>query len=324
MELKNTLSKFLLILIANFYAGSFILKAQPSQAVYLDKKDSTQNCYRIWVPRQPQNKLVILLPGYGGNLDDYTDEKIPQFLRTNGIYLAVISPTPLGTVFMDGDEISLKKLDTIVNSILRKFKIDRREVIMGGYSAGGMGAVKYAEFLKKGKGMFGIMPLAVFSVDAPFDLERWYYGNQVVINRKFASLDSMYQEKMLNGMLEAVLGGPPSAIRQEYINRSAFSASVPGGGNIQFLKDVAVRLYVEKDLDIWVKYYDIDFYSTNILDQGAIINQLKEYGNKEAELVVTTGKGIKIFQGHVLRNSHSWSIVDEAELTSWVQMQFNK
>ena len=163
-----------------------------------------------------------------GNLNDYNSENFPELLRTNGVYLAVISPTPRFTGYMDGDELSLRKLDTIIHSILKNYKIDRKEVIVGGYSAGGMGTMKYMQFLKKEQSAFGIKPLAVFSVDAPLDLERWYYGNQVVISRKSVSTDSTYGAKMLNGMLEAVLGGSPYTARQEYLKRSAFSASQPG------------------------------------------------------------------------------------------------
>ena len=62
-------SKRILLLQIFFMVGHsmiwhFEIYAQTSEAVYLDQKDTAQNCYRIWIPRIPQGKLVVLLPGY--------------------------------------------------------------------------------------------------------------------------------------------------------------------------------------------------------------------------------------------------------------------
>ncbi len=71
------------------------------------------------------------------------------------------------------------------------------------------------------------------------------------------------------------------------------------------------------------KYYNLDFYSLNLIDQAAMVNQLKALGNGEAELIATTGKGFKNYKGNFLRIPHAWSIVDESELCEWMLMKFD-
>jgi hypothetical protein len=300
--------------------------AQISETICLKPPDSTQYCFRIWKPsnKLSKDKLVILLPPYGANHDHYADEKIVRLLPSRDIYLAIVDATPRWTGYMDEDYQSMKCLDTIIHFIVKKFGITSTSVILGGYSSGGVGAVRYAEYLAKGRGTFGIKPVAVFSVDAPLDLERWYRGNELVIQRGEKLDQESYRGAIqMNEMLKAVLGCTPKENRGRYVEISAYSAFEPGGGNAKFLKDIPVRLYVEKDIDTWVKYYNLDFYSLNLIDQAAMVNQLKALGNAEAELIATTGKGFKNYHGNFLRIPHAWSIVDESELCEWMLMKFD-
>jgi hypothetical protein len=57
-----------------------------------------------------------------------------------------------------------------------------------------------------------------------------------------------------------------------------------------------------------------DYYGMNAIDLAALVNQLKILGSKKAELITTTGKGIR---ENGSRHPHSWSIVDEKELIEW-------
>jgi hypothetical protein len=52
----------------------------------------------------------------------------------------------------------------------------------------------------------------------------------------------------------------------------------------------------------------------NAIDLAALVNQLKNFGSKKAELITTFGKG---FREDGSRHPHSWSIVNEQELIAW-------
>jgi hypothetical protein len=50
-------------------------------------------------------------------------------------------------------------------------------------------------------------------------------------------------------------------------------------------------------------------------DATALINILRLLGNQDAELITTSGAGHRPDGSH---NPHSWSIVDERDLTQWL------
>lgn len=76
-----------------------------------------------------------------------------------------------------------------------------------------------------------------------------------------------------------------------------------------------IRLYTEPDVVWWIENIGFDYYTTNAIDQAAMVLQLRALSNAKAERVTTTGKG---FRPPGTRNPHSWTIVDEPELAEWI------
>ena len=75
-----------------------------------------------------------------------------------------------------------------------------------------------------------------------------------------------------------------------------------------------------------IENWSADYYCQNSIDQAALVLELKMQGNKNAELVMTTGKGYRAEfvestgtyrKGE--RSPHSWSIVDEQNLADWIE-----
>ena len=93
------------------------------------------------------------------------------------------------------------------------------------------------------------------------------------------------------------------------------STLVPDGGNARLLKDTPVRIYIEPDLAWRVENWNQDAYSSNVIDGTTLVNVLRLLGNTSAELMTTSGKG---YRAGGQRNPHSWSIVDESELSEWL------
>ena len=62
----------------------------------------------------------------------------------------------------------------------------------------------------------------------------------------------------------------------------------------------------------------VDYYNMNALDAAALILQLQLLGNRQAELITSEGRGVRP-NGEL--HPHSWSIVVESDLQSWILRQ---
>lgn len=81
-------------------------------------------------------------------------------------------------------------------------------------------------------------------------------------------------------------------------------------------------MYTEPDVLFWMEY-TADLYSLNTLDVVFAINELRVMGNKQAELILTNGKGYRPDLGG-MRMPHAWSIVDELDLADWIEQKLGK
>lgn len=304
--------------IAIFWLWFTSAGAQKAETLYLHSKDTTTNAIRIWHTPSSE-KLVILLPPYGGTHRYYETTMLPQYLSKSGVDFAVAFPGFVG-YHHEGD---VKSLDSLIRMVMRRYKYKPDNVIIGGFSAGGYGALRYALLKLKGEADLAIVPRAIFSVDAPIDIERWFNGMELVVKRINAASDNPFfgECNYLVGMFRDMLGGSPADKPEAYRDLSIVSSALTNGGNAQYFKDMPVRLYTEPDMNFYNEY-GLDYYSTNSIDQVAFANILKIQGNKNVSLILTTGKGYRADLNN-MRMPHSWSIVAEEELAEWVNGIFN-
>lgn len=270
---------------------------------------TSNNCYRIYRTAGATRGLVVLLPYFGSDANEFQSAKLPELLAKKNV--ATMAVSAAGYI---GDD-DLATLKALIGEVEGELKIPAGGLVVGGVSAGGTGAVRYAEMCAAGKCDGRMTPGAVFSVDAPLDFESWW--NRETLNVKRGDPRSAPGESQ--GILEAlsgVLGGSPTEARQVYRDNSPFLASEKDGGNAHFLKDMPVRLYTEPDVNWNIENVGRDYYTMNALDQAAMILELKALGNKRAELITTTGKG---YRPAGKRNPHSWTIVDEGNLADWIE-----
>jgi len=157
-------------------------------------------------------------------------------------------------------------------------------------------------------------PSAIFSVDAPLDFESWW--NRLTLNvRRGDPKSALGESEAILDALRSALGGSPSQVPLAYRSRSPFLASGMNGGNAHLLKGVPIRLYTEPDVVWLIDNLGLDYYTINAVDQAALVLQLRALGNTKATLITTSGKG---YRPPGIRNTHSWSIVDEPELADWI------
>jgi len=274
----------------------------------------------LHVPQRKPVGLLVLLPA--GNIHSYdeqsgyTPSKLPKMLTTNNVLTLIVAPRPgrgAGVGLYAGDAI-LQEMDGLIADVLFKFDIPAGQVAIGGFSSGGIGAVRYAQFCKNGqrktKGA-----VAVFAVDSPLDYERWFLASELELKRLALAGRDNPEDRSATIELAKTFGGSPTEAVEAYRRQSSVSTLVADGGNARLLKDTPIRIYIEPDLKWRLENWGQDVYSSNIPDATALINILRLLGNKNAELITTSGAG---YRPDGSRNPHSWSIVDERGLAQWL------
>jgi thioesterase domain-containing protein len=294
------------------------LAAQHGTVVHRSAADTTQNAYRVVAPAGEARGLLVLLPGYGGGVESflpesYTPSTLPARLAAEGIATVVAVPAR-ATLYADDEPVRV--LDEIIAEVVERHRVPRGAVVVGGFSAGGTGAVRYAEWCAAGRCRAVERVAGVFAVDAPLDFERMYRASTLDLARPGTRVNRQ-EARMIVDALRAALGGSPDEAHDAYLARSPVLASRPDGGNALALgmAKTPLRLYTEPDVAWWMENRDTDYYGMNALDAAALVNVVRMHGNPNAHLVLTTGRGVR---PNGARHPHSWSIVDEDDLARWI------
>jgi len=282
------------------------------EKIYLDEKDTTKNCYTIVYPaNKTLTGYLMLVPGLGETAENVLQQTdLPQKLAQKGI-MTIIPTFQDGVLSFGVDSLSQHTFNTILKDVHSKHNLVDQKLYVGGFSIGGSCALKYAENAS-------ITPTAVFAIDPPLDFERFYFSAKRDIRlskENEASRENIY---MIN-RLEKENGGSPTTHLSEYYKLSPYSFSDTNQTAIKKLIKMPLRIYTEPDLEWWLKERSADLTSMNATDCSAMINELNRLGNKNAELITTRGKGFR--KPNNYRHPHSWSIVDNDELISWLLKQ---
>jgi hypothetical protein len=291
--------------------------AQAGEVVHRTPGDTVANSYLVHPFAGRPRALLVLLPGYGGDARSftrssaYTPSTLPERLAAAGVLTVTAVPDP-ETLY--ATEASLARLDSTVAEVVRRFGVAPERVAVGGFSAGGTGAVRYAQRCAANGCMAVPGVAAAFGVDPPLDFERLYRSARLIV-RRGAPRSNLAEERWLMDALEASLGGGPDAAPDAYHRASPLIASRADGGNARLLAQTPIRLYTEPDVHWWMEARDLDYSGMNAMDHAALINLLRVAGNDRAELITTSGRG---YRPDGRRHPHSWSIVDEAELADWL------
>jgi pimeloyl-ACP methyl ester carboxylesterase len=293
-----------------------LVLGQNSRVVHPDPRDSLAPSYRIYEPAGNAVGLLVLIPGGAATEDEFeakgsTPSVVPQRLTRNQMVTIVPSAGGYSHWLEEG---WLTHLDAIVAETLTIHHIPTDRVIVGGFSAGGTAAVRYAEFCAGRRSGAGVRVRGVFAVDAPLDFGRFWRGETLAI-RRGAAPPFVAEAKAVLADMRRVLGGSPEEQPARYLQMSPLSAFAEDGGQARHLGHVAVRLYTEPDIGWWMTNRKVDYYSMNAVDAAALVLQLQLLGNRRAELITTEARGVRPGGN---RHPHSWSIVDEPELERWI------
>jgi hypothetical protein len=283
----------------------------------VDGLPKPNNCYKLYRPEGDPRGLVVLLPGFGDTVEFFDQFDFPKIMQGRGYLVAAFSMA--GYINWEKD---IKTLHAIISELVKKHNIPPDSLAIGGFSAGGTGAIRYAEYCVEQPCSGATRAAAAFSVDGPLDFERWYQCSV----RKAERQPGDPGGGMIHKMLSSTFGGSPVEKRAAYVKAAPLTVSEPNGGNARLLKGTPVRAYSEPDIAWTIENWSSDYYCLNAVDQAALVLELKFLGNKNAELITTSGRGYraefipetgKYRKGG--RSPHSWLIVDERNLAEWIE-----
>jgi hypothetical protein len=280
--------------------------------LYISDGSSNELFYYALSPKGKINGTLILLPPTAQNVEDVINNnvKLSELAFEKGILLII--PSINYNLYLD--EITMTFLNTTFKKILSKYPAPKNKIVIGGFSLGGMNAIRYVEISKEDSNLTSIQPVAVFGIDPPLDWIRIYYSFQRTKKLNFSEVAVNEATDYLN-KLDKQFGGSPEEVPNIYAKHSMYSKTVKHGGNAKFLVDTPIRIYSDPDIDWHLKERQMDFYDINALDQTAMINELRILGNENAEFVNALGKGYRL---NGMRHPHSWSIAEPNELMEWI------
>lgn len=304
-------SVFSILLVAIAFHGV----CQKTEYVYKNTGDSTYNCYLTVIPANGGiNGLIVR---------DYSS--LPKAKKTapypykwkdlaldNGMaILYTVSSNYFPELYYNNSGLLL--LDELIHEVVVKHNIPKQNIFIGGISASGTRALKYAQFCEMGKSKFDIRINGVFSVDAPLDFERFY--NAAATHKSNFKKGMLQEAELMTKVFPEKLGGTPQTQLEVYQDRSVFSNTEAAGGNARYLMRTAAIFFHEPDIDWWIEERGASYYDINSFDIAGLYNFLRLNKHPDVELITTTGKG---FDRNGFRNCHSWSIVNEEYLINWI------
>ncbi|WP_165973399.1 hypothetical protein [Pedobacter sp. ok626] len=314
---------------------SYLKQLKKHKTVFLDSTDiyisdgnSKSLFYYTVIPKGNVNGALVLLPSSGENAESVISCNKALIQAASEKSILMIVPSINNDRGLDDDQLALDFFNAILNEVVVKYKVAKNKFIIGGFSGGGMLALRYTEMSRDKSDKTYISPAAVFGVDPPVDLAGLYNTSKrdLIMNSDRTGLSS----GKMNGLREAkwivekydkIYGGAPDQYPKRYIQCSMYSRSQKDGGNARFLNDLPVRVYCDPDILWALKERNRDYYDMNAANLSAMINFLNLNGNKEAEFISAIGKGYRLDGA---RHPHSWSLVEPIDCINWMLRILNK
>ena len=209
------------------------------------------------------------------------------------------------------DSSRFELLDDYISQVVQDYNIPKDAIMYTGMSLAGTRAIKMALWNYHGNGI--IRPAALALCDPPLDFVRFWRAQQHSKTNE-THPTSVSEATWTNYLLETNLGGTPDEAFDAYVAYSPYVKLNEVDPKIEVLKDVAVRIYTEPDLDWWMENRNRDAYGINSLDASGLVGDLRLLGNEHAFHITTHNKG---YHPDGRRHPHSWSIVDNVELVEW-------
>ncbi|MEP2279838.1 hypothetical protein [Maribacter sp.] len=286
-----------------------IIKKKEKPIANTGYQEINTDLYQLIKPSEKAKKVLILFPGYPHKGEDTTKEfKILKYTEESNV--AVIFMNYNQKLWLEENEkIALAEQ---LKSIFTENNLPINDVYIGGYSSGGNVSLLISSYLNQHK-RFKLAPKGVFIVDSPIDLVALYKSSQKNLERKFSEV-SVAESTWIIENLENQLGNPKDDIitYQQYAVNTSETNTI---NNLIGLKNTKIRLYTEPDTLWWKKNRMADYDQLNSYYIKSLSEDLKEAGFNQVEYIPTQDKG---YRANGERHPHSWSIIDQKELMTWI------
>jgi hypothetical protein len=296
------------------YLNKHIISETDTSELYDGDNNLKQLYYHALIPAGAIKGAIILMPGTWQTTEHLisSTQTLQELAFKNNLAVLSLSINQRLTLT---DEIVIMMNKMISDAIIR-YQIPKNNIVMGGWSMGGLFSLRYTELSRQDSSKTVIQPIAVFSCDGPCDLENIYHMFQLKLEKYPDNNEALYGINEL----EKYCGGSPSEAKTTYQYYSCYSHSEKDGGNAKYLLSVPVRIYNDLDANWWMQNRGLDMYYMNGLDQTAMIQQLNDMGNNKAQFINAFQKGYRI-EGN--RHPHSWSIVEPNDCIKWILETLN-
>ncbi|MBI1307202.1 MAG: hypothetical protein GC181_11420 [Bacteroidetes bacterium] len=292
-----------------------VLNAKTGNFRYVYRSDdSSRNCYLLYVPVTDSIHGMVVRDF--SSLPDTSNTFYSAFhikCAEKG-YATLITCTSnyYPDLFLNYNDPQL--LDSMVEEVMDEYRIPKNKIFVGGISASGSRALRYAEYVNRGLSVFNRKLAGVFVVDSPLDVER-FYGSAMGILKRNNPIGMNEEAALVTEVFTNKLNGSPDEQLKAYQNASVFSATDSTGGSAKYLVHQNLIIFHEPDMDWWNNERDAGYYDINSYDIDGMEKFLIKNGNTRITIIKTSGKG---FNKKGERNCHSWSIVDEELLLNWI------
>lgn len=302
-----------IIILTITFLTSVCAFGQTRETIYLNPNDSLTNYFIAFKPQGQPKGLLLLLTSFGETPQIASNETNIETIANNEGLLTVFASLQQGTQTFFIDSLSQATLDQLIPSIQKRYKLTDKPFYLGGFSLGGSGVVKYAERAYSRSDI--PKPKAIFAVDPPLDFERMYYSLEYTVRHSNVEISKREADYFIK-RLQYEFQSTPQLDNKPFQTISPYSFSDTNQTNIKALVNCPIMLISEPDIIWQMEERNRSLYDLNTLDCSLAINSLRLLGNKNAELVLTTGKGYRKLTGK--RNPHSWSIMDAEQTIKWL------
>ncbi len=212
------------------------------------------------------------------------------------------------------DSITQQKITKILADVIIRYGVKSTDFVLGGFSAGGMIAMRYTELCMEFPDKFPIKPKGIFTVDSPIDIFTIYEQLEETARNNYSEI-AVEEAVRAIAFIKNDFGVPSENI-ETYAKLTPFSMNKAYSQNEIFLKNLAVRTYHDVDIAWRIINRNQTVHLSNYEMSAELINRLVLMGNKRAEFMQSFKTG---YRSNGQRHPHSWSIVDEKELIVWME-----
>jgi pimeloyl-ACP methyl ester carboxylesterase len=310
--MKTQIKHLFFIFIITLLFVSMTAYSQTLKKVVLNETDFYSGHYLVVEPQSEEILgVLVLLSGFG-----QTPENTPPETKLHHVAYA----NNILTVFAAAgnklyvDSIAQTNLTAIITDVISKYKVKTNSFVLGGYSAGGMIALRYVELCNEFPNKFPIQPKGVFLVDSPIDIFTIWDQLEESAKNNYSELAVEEAVRAMKHIQED--HGIPKQNSAVYSNFTAFSMNKSYGENERFLKNTAVRAYHDVDIAWRIINRNQTVHNSNYEVTAELINRLILMGNPKAEFMQSFQTG---YRANGQRHPHSWSIVNEVECIQWMK-----